>query len=114
MNQKKEALIFLLKAFQQYQDAEIAAHLGEVLWSLEQKTEAREVWLNVVQKHPKHKVLLQTIQKFDPELLTPKEEASSPDTGEASPDTGEASPANSDAVADNNETDADDLAAPKK
>ena len=69
MDQHPEALAFLLKAFQQYQDGEIAAHLGEVLWALNQKTEAREVWSNLIRKQPNHKVLLETIQRLDPELL---------------------------------------------
>ena len=74
LGQKKEALVFLLKAFQQFQDGEVAAHLGEVLWSLNQFTEAKEVWSNVHRKYPNHKVLLETIQRLDPELLTKMEE----------------------------------------
>jgi tetratricopeptide (TPR) repeat protein len=69
LNKREEALIYLLKAFQGYQDGEVAAHLGEVLWSLNQKTEAFEVWLNVLKKYPEHPVLLETIKRIAPESL---------------------------------------------
>lgn len=69
VDKKKEALVFLLKAFQQFQDGEIAAHLGEVLWSLNQNTEARKIWATVLSKTPDHEVLLETINRLDPELL---------------------------------------------
>lgn len=69
LNQREEALIYLLKAFQGYQDGEVAAHLGEVLWSLNQKTEAIEVWINVLRKTPNHPILRETIHRLAPELF---------------------------------------------
>ena len=69
LNKREEALIYLLEAFRNYQDGEVAAHLGEVLWSLNQKTEARNVWANVLLKNPNHKTLLKTIKRIDPTLL---------------------------------------------
>ena len=79
LNQREEALIFLLKAFQAYQDGEVAAHLGEVLWSLNQKTEAFEVWVNVLRKQPDHPILRETINRLAPEVIQqlekPAEEA---------------------------------------
>lgn len=69
LNQRENALIYLLKAFQGYQDGEVAAHLGEVLWSLNQKTEAFEVWFNVLKKSPEHPLLLETIKRIAPEAL---------------------------------------------
>tara|TARA_R110001592_G_scaffold52649_3_gene161222 strand:- start:1151 stop:2995 length:1845 start_codon:yes stop_codon:yes gene_type:complete len=69
LDKQEDALIYLLKAFQSYQDGEVAAHLGEVLWSLNQRTEALDVWLNVLKKHPKHPILLETIQRLAPEVL---------------------------------------------
>lgn len=85
MNQHTEALAFLLKAFQQYQDGEIAAHLGEVLWALNQTTEAREVWSNLIRKQPGHEVLLETIQRLDPELLEIMKQAESEQATKAEP-----------------------------
>lgn len=73
LNQREEALIYLLKAFQGYQDGEVAAHLGEVLWSLNQKTEAIEVWVNVLRKTPNHPVLRETIYRLAPELFEQQE-----------------------------------------
>ena len=71
LEQPKEALYFLLKAFQGYQDGEVAAHLGEVLLSLNQKTEAYEIWGTVLNKYPDHPVLLETVKRLAPELLIP-------------------------------------------
>ncbi|MFV1873144.1 MAG: tetratricopeptide repeat protein [Oleiphilus sp.] len=69
LGQRENALIYLLKAFQGYQDGEVAAHLGEVLWSLNQKTEAFEVWFNVLAKDPEHPILLETINRIAPDAL---------------------------------------------
>lgn len=68
LGKNKEALVFLLKAFQKFQDGEIAAHLGEVLMSLNQTTEAREIWGAIFLKQPEHKVLNETISRLDPEF----------------------------------------------
>ncbi len=74
LNKKEDALIYLLKAFQGYQDGEVAAHLGEVLWSLNQKTEALEVWVNVLKKNPEHPILIETIKRLAPEILIRKDD----------------------------------------
>jgi len=74
LDKKEEALAFLLKAFQSYQDGEVAAHLGEVLWMLNQTTEANEIWSKVLQKNPGHPALLDTIKRLHPALLEPKTE----------------------------------------
>ena len=79
LKQPEEALYFLLKAFQGYQDGEVAAHLGEVLLKLNQKTEAYEIWGTVLNKYPEHPVLLETIKRLAPELLIPAK----PETDEA-------------------------------
>lgn len=100
LKQNKEALVFLFKAFQQFQDGEVAAHLGEVLWSLNQTTEARDVWSNVLRKYPEHEVLLETINRLDPELLiiienppTEDEQATNKETSSAStPETEQVTP----------------------
>lgn len=79
LKQPEEALYFLLKAFQGYQDGEVAAHLGEVLLALNQKTEAYEIWGTVLNKYPEHPVLLETIKRLAPELLVPAK----PETSDA-------------------------------
>ena len=71
LNKREESLVFLIKAFQNYPDPEVAAHLGEVLWSLNQTTEAKTIWQNILQKYPNHKALLNTIERLAPALLAP-------------------------------------------
>ena len=44
LGNRKEALAILERAFKTQQDVEIAAHLGEVLWSLGQRERALDIW----------------------------------------------------------------------
>ena len=60
----QEALAQLRRAFSLDPDPEIAAHLGEVLWVLGQKTEAREVWSNALEAAPDDKRILEVIERF--------------------------------------------------
>jgi len=59
-----EALVELRRAFAMQPDAEIAAHLGEVLWVLEQQEEARRVWQQGLEVDAKNRVLLRTIERL--------------------------------------------------
>ncbi|HEX6833226.1 MAG TPA: tetratricopeptide repeat protein, partial [Rudaea sp.] len=59
-----EAIRQLRMAYQKQPDAEIAAHLGEVLWVSGQKDEARQVWEQGRKKDGKNKVLLDTIRRL--------------------------------------------------
>lgn len=52
---------FLRQALDVVFDAEIAAHLGEVLWVLNKRDEARQVWDRALAEDPKHEYLLRTI-----------------------------------------------------
>jgi len=54
----------LRNAFGKQPDAEIAAHLGEVLWASGQKDEARRIWEQGRKKDAKNKVLIETIQRL--------------------------------------------------
>ncbi len=54
----------LRTAYSRQPDAEIAAHLGEVLWVSGQKDEARKVWEQGRKKDAKNKVLLETIKRL--------------------------------------------------
>ena len=60
----KEARRWLEKAFDNEPNAEIAAHLGEVLWKLDDQTRARAIWHEGLKLDAKDKVLLRTMQKF--------------------------------------------------
>lgn len=58
------ALVQLRTAYQKQPDAEIAAHLGEVLWVSGQKDEARQVWEQGRKKDGANKVLNETIKRL--------------------------------------------------
>lgn len=87
LDEPEKSLIFLLKAFQKFSDGEIGAHLGEVLLSLNQKTEAYEVWQKSLEINPEHPLLIKTLERLAPELLeeSPSQEEGSKIEGEAKP-----------------------------
>ncbi len=58
------ALKELQRAYAGRPDAEIAAHLGEVLWVLGRRAEAQKVWDEALAKTPSNDVLVKTIQRF--------------------------------------------------
>ena len=62
-----EARQILQGAFQSRQDAEIAAHLGEVLWSMGQQDPARAVWKSGLLQNPDNDTLLDTIKRLSPQ-----------------------------------------------
>lgn len=61
----EEALKHLTRAYDLNDDAEIAAHLGEVLWVMGEHQRARKVWNRGLEEAPKDKKLLEVIQRFD-------------------------------------------------
>ncbi|HTJ96437.1 MAG TPA: tetratricopeptide repeat protein [Rhodocyclaceae bacterium] len=60
------ALTVLQQAFAKRADPEIAAHLGEVLWSLGRQPDARKVWADAARANPSNEMLAETIKKFLP------------------------------------------------
>jgi tetratricopeptide (TPR) repeat protein len=60
-----DAISYLERALTKRNDAEIAAHLGEVLWVNGEEERAREVWQLGLEQSPENDVLLNTIKKFD-------------------------------------------------
>jgi tetratricopeptide (TPR) repeat protein len=60
----EDALKELQRAYAGRPDAEIAAHLGEVLWVLGRRAEAQKVWDEALAKAPSNDVLIKTVQKF--------------------------------------------------
>ena len=64
MGNLDEALEQLRLAYGKQPDAEIAAHLGEVLWVSGQKDEARRVWDQGRKRDDKNKVLLETMKRL--------------------------------------------------
>jgi hypothetical protein len=66
MGKHKQALELLRKAYSARPDAEIAAHLGEVLWVAGERGEAEKIWLEATQKTPDNDALISTIKRFKP------------------------------------------------
>jgi tetratricopeptide (TPR) repeat protein len=66
MGRPEEALRLLRQAYGARPDTEIAAHLGEVLWVLGQKDEARRVWNEGRQRDPDNEVLRETMTRLKP------------------------------------------------
>lgn len=61
-----EALQTLENAYRIKADPEIAAHLGEVLWHLDRRDDARRIWQEASQRNPENKALTTVIKKFLP------------------------------------------------
>lgn len=64
LGRKQEALDYLRKAMDILSDAEIAAHLGEVLWVSGNKKEAMKVWNKALKQTPKSKVIMDVMRRF--------------------------------------------------
>jgi tetratricopeptide (TPR) repeat protein len=61
---KAEALRVLQKAYRARPDAEIAAHLGEVLWHLGQREQALSVWREGLQLNAENETLVETLKRL--------------------------------------------------
>lgn len=59
-----ESLVYLQRAFDKVPQAEIAAHLVEVLWALEKQVQARAVLTEALEKNPNDKLLLDVRQRL--------------------------------------------------
>ena len=60
----KAAENYLREAWKSLRNAEIAAHLGEVLWASGQKDEARSTWKLGTQMDGDNEILIETMQRF--------------------------------------------------
>lgn len=60
----EEALRVLQSAFDAGQDAEIAAHLGEVLWTKGEPEKARTIWEQGLKINPQNDTLRATLKRF--------------------------------------------------
>jgi tetratricopeptide (TPR) repeat protein len=58
-----EAEQYLVRAFSERPDPEIAAHLGEVLYARGQPQKARELWQSQLKQSPDHPLLLETMRR---------------------------------------------------
>jgi tetratricopeptide (TPR) repeat protein len=62
------ALNYLEKAYRGRADAEIAAHLGEVLWRMKRQDEAVQIWREGLNASPNNETLQETLQRLKPAL----------------------------------------------
>ena len=60
----EKALSYLKRAVELKEDAEIAAHLGEVLWIIGKRSEAEKIWDKGKSWNPENVTLLETINRF--------------------------------------------------
>lgn len=56
----------LRRAWQGRPDGEIGAHLGEVLWQLGERDEARRIWQEALKVSPENESLQKTVKRFSP------------------------------------------------
>ena len=61
LGKAEQAEPYLRRALEMTFDAEIAAHLGEVLWAMGRRDDARSVWEKAMDEDPKHEYLLRVI-----------------------------------------------------
>ncbi len=61
----EKALEFLKRAYEKLEDAEIAAHLGEVLWVMGDREAASKVWSRALEVAPEDNVLRRVMQRFN-------------------------------------------------
>jgi predicted Zn-dependent protease len=64
MGKLKEAEALLRRAYELRPDAEIAVHLGEVLWVKGQKEDAQKLWRDAQTKDPQNDTLKSTLARF--------------------------------------------------
>jgi tetratricopeptide (TPR) repeat protein len=65
----QQALGYLTRAYANFPDAEVAAHLGEVLWVSGDTEAATLVWRGALMKDPQHQVLRETLQRLGVDSL---------------------------------------------
>ncbi len=64
MGDNKTAIEYLRRAFAMRPDAEIAAHLGEVLWANGERVEAEKIWSDAMRQYPGNEVIASTIKRL--------------------------------------------------
>lgn len=69
MGLTSEAVTQLRRAFQLRPEAEVGAHLGEVLWADGKRDEAQKIWAKLLQENPANDTLQNTVKRLAPGLL---------------------------------------------
>ena len=68
LGRMQESLALLKKAYGSFPDAEVAAHLGEVLWAMGLHKEAKEIWHQGIKQQPHSQILLDTLSRLEVNL----------------------------------------------
>lgn len=58
------SVVYLTRAYAGFPDAEVASHLGEVLWAQGKTQQALAVWQDALLREPRHPVLLETLNRL--------------------------------------------------
>lgn len=65
LGKAEEAVGYLQRAWDGLPDPEVAAHLGEVLWSLGEQQKAYSIWRDGLLQDPEHDILQETLERLD-------------------------------------------------
>ena len=60
----EEALENLRRAYAAFPDHEVAAHLGEVLWALDRREEAEQIWEEALAENPESEFVVPTMERL--------------------------------------------------
>jgi len=61
----EQSLAYLQRAYEKSQDAEIASHLGELLWVTGNQGQAREIWDKALAENPHSKKVIEARQRLE-------------------------------------------------
>ena len=64
LGDQKEALGYLQRAYSLRPDPEIAAHIGEVMWTRGQQQDAEKIWRDASRDNPDNEMLQATMKRF--------------------------------------------------
>jgi len=64
LGRSQEALNYLNQAYSMVPDPEIAAHLGEVYWAMGNNEQALNIWSEILEQQPNHRVILKTMLRL--------------------------------------------------
>ena len=59
-----ESLAYLNRAYAVFPDPEVAAHLGEVLWTMGRREQALTVWRGALAQSPDHDIVMATLRRL--------------------------------------------------
>ena len=65
MGELQPAAELLKNAYAKAPEAEIGAHLGEVLWQLGERDEARKTWTEAAKIEPENEILIDTLRRYN-------------------------------------------------